>query len=66
VLAWIRESDGDRFLTAINFAPFPVTLDLAGRARLVLSTDPDRPSDDVEPGHLTLRGNEGVLLRLDA
>jgi alpha-glucosidase len=66
VLAWIRESDDDRVLTAINFAPFPVALNLAGRARVMLSTDPDRGSDELELGHLTLVGNEGVLLRLAA
>ena len=66
VLAWIREDDGDRFLTAVNFAPLPVALDLAGQARLVLSTDPDRVNSDVELADLTLRGNEGVLLRLAA
>ncbi len=64
MLAWIREHDQDRFLTAVNFATRPVPLTLAGRARVVLSTDPGRANADVELARLTLDGNEGVLLRL--
>ena len=66
VLAWVREHEEDRFLTAVNFAPHSVPLSLAGRARVVLSTDPGREHADVELAHLALGGDEGVLLRLGA
>ena len=62
----MREHDEDRFLTAVNFAPRTVPLTLAGRARVVLSTDPGRTNTDVELGDISLRGNEGVLFRLGA
>jgi alpha-glucosidase len=70
VLAWLREGESDRLLAAVNFATEPaplrlgLDLDLAPKATLVVSTDPDRSEDSVDQDRFTLGPSEGVLLRL--
>jgi alpha-glucosidase len=65
VLAYLREHEGSRFLVALNLGPSPVSLpvDLTGES--VLSTDPDRRPSPVR-GHVELRGDEGVVIRVSA
>jgi alpha-glucosidase len=67
VLAWLREDDSDRLL-AVNFAagPVPLRLDpeLPRRARIAVSTDPDRADGDVDLSDVALGPSEGVILRL--
>jgi alpha-glucosidase len=69
VLAWVREDDDDRLLSAINFGHVPRPLHLPdehrGRARLVLSTHPDHTGDAIDLDDLTLGASEALLLRLD-
>jgi alpha-glucosidase len=68
VLAWLRESEGDRLLAAVNFAAgkrrIQLSSDAAGHAMLLLSTDPDRAEGAVELGDFTLGASEAVLVRL--
>jgi alpha-glucosidase len=68
VLAWLRQGDGDRLLTAVNFAAVRVPLklpgELPGRAALLLSSDPDRAEGDVQLGGFELGASEAVILRL--
>ena len=67
VLAWERRHDGERLLAALNLAAVPMPLGLrdppAGRATLLLSTDPERRDEDVHAAELTLASGEAVLLR---
>jgi alpha-glucosidase len=67
VVAWVREGEGDRLVAAVNFAAVPVAFDVpadvAERATLVLSTDPDRAEGEVVAGRLELGAGEAVLLR---
>jgi alpha-glucosidase len=66
VLAWVRGTGDERLLIAINMSPERVLLDLAelgdAPARVLLSTDPDRPDDDARA--LGLAPDEGVVVRL--
>jgi alpha-glucosidase len=68
VLAWLREGDGERVLAAVNFATVAVPLrldaELPRRARIALSTDPDRADGEVDLHDVTLGPSEGILLRL--
>ena len=67
VLAWLRESDGERLLAAMNFsaAPTPLALEeLGSRAVLVLSTDPAREPGEVDLAGVTLGPSEAVLLAI--
>jgi alpha-glucosidase len=68
VLAWLRQGDGDRLLAAVNFAsakvPLQLPAELARRAALLLSSDPDRAEGNVELGDLQLGPSEAVILRL--
>jgi alpha-glucosidase len=68
MLAWLREGDGERWLAAINFATTSVPLrlgaELPRRARLAVSSDPDRLSDEVNLSSLTLEPSEGILVRV--
>jgi alpha-glucosidase len=69
VLAWVREADGERWLTAINMSLHDqatgILLPDGATGELVLSTDPDRTEGPVELGELRLGVDEGVLIRLD-
>jgi alpha-glucosidase len=60
VLAW--ERGAGEWLVALNFVLEPRRLGLAGTARLVLSSDPDRAEGEVALGDLVLAPGEGVLL----
>jgi alpha-glucosidase len=72
VLAWLRESDGDGLLAAVNFAasavrlvlPVELPLGVPMRATLLLSTDPDRTEGDLDLSGLVLGPSEAVLLRI--
>ncbi len=67
MLAWLRGGPEDPLLAAVNFTSEAVALRLGdvlpARAALLLSTDPDRASGEVEPAGLVLGPAEGVLLR---
>ena len=66
MLAWVREAGGERLLIAINMSSERVLCDLAelddAPARVLLSTDPDRPDGDARA--LGLAPDEGVVVRL--
>ena len=66
VLAFTRERDKDRMCVALNFGTTPgfVTLPAAVKGRIVFSTLCDREDGEVR-GHIDLRGNEGLLVKLD-
>src|SRR5918992_273889 len=65
VLAWLREGDGERVLAAVNFATVAVPLrldaELPRRARIALSTDPDRADGEVDLHDVALGPSEGIL-----
>jgi alpha-glucosidase len=67
VLAWLRDHDEDRIVTAVNFADTPtrlrITTELRPPVTLLLSTDPDRPTGPLHLDDFTLGPNEAVLLR---
>ncbi len=66
VLAYLRRHESERILVALNFSDEPCALSLdeyTGKARLLLSTRPDR-AGEVSIEDLLLGGNEGVILRL--
>jgi len=59
VLAWTRESDGERLFVAVNFTAEPKPLDASGE--LVLSSDPGREDANAP---LELGPSEALILRL--
>jgi alpha-glucosidase len=64
VLAYMRESDGERLLVALNFAAAPAQLALpadVAEGVLLLSTAGGRDGECVR-GTLALRGHEGVIV----
>lgn len=64
----LSRSEGDRFLIALNLGPQPQRLELpasAAQGAIALSTHLDREGEAVV-GELTLRPDEGVLVRLAA
>jgi alpha-glucosidase len=63
LFCFLREGD-ERHLVALNFTSGEVTLGLAGTAGLVLSTDLTRETAEIDLEQLTLRPDEGLLLRL--
>ena len=65
VLAYTREAGGRRLLVALNLGGRAASLALAGRGRALLSTHLDREGERLE-GALALRGDEGVVVALDA
>jgi alpha-glucosidase len=56
VLGWVREEGSTRLVCAVNFAPAPVAVEVAGA--VVLSTDSDRGDGEVRE----LRAGEGVIV----
>ena len=62
VLAYLRESDGERAIVALNLTAEPRTVALSGRVRL--STRMDREREQTS-GELRLRADEGVVLEPD-
>jgi alpha-glucosidase len=66
LLAYSRESNGNRFLIALNFGadPYELSLDsLANQGRVLLSTHLDR-EEDASARSVGLRANEGVIVQL--
>jgi alpha-glucosidase len=64
-LAYVREGSGSRFLIALNIGAEPRTIEAPGeRGQVVQSTHLDREGERVAD-RLELRGNEGVIARLD-
>jgi alpha-glucosidase len=68
LLAYLRRTEEEAFLVALNLGSLPCrlaleTLGLAGR--IVLSTRLDRGAEPLQ-AHLTLRANEGVIAALRA
>ena len=67
VLAYVRSDGDERWLVALNLGGRPGRLAPPGvrlAGRVELSTHPDRDGDEVA-GELTLRGDEGLVVRLD-
>jgi len=63
VLAYLREHEGSRFLIVLNLGREPASLAFDGMGEVVLSTYIDR-KDVVVRGRIDLRGDEGVVVRL--
>jgi alpha-glucosidase len=67
ILAWVRDHDDDRIVTAVNFSDTPtrlrITTELRVPATLLLSTDPDRPTGPLDLDDFALGPTEAVLLR---
>ena len=63
VVAYLREHEDRRILVALNFGGDGERLDLPADAKLLCSTDPDRPALD-ESKVLKLEPYEGVVLAL--
>jgi alpha-glucosidase len=66
VLAFIRESGEEKMLVALNMGPEPAVANLPAtesQGRVLLSTFGDRAHERVA-GTLSLRGNEGVVVKL--
>jgi alpha-glucosidase len=64
VVAYRRTHGDARFLVALNFGGEAASLDFAGPGSIVLSTLPDAATKPVG-GTIQLRGDEGVVVRLD-
>jgi alpha-glucosidase len=64
VLMFTRSSEDTEFLVALNFSADPRMIVIEGNARLLLSTFLDHHEVAFDPPSI-LRGNEGVILKLD-
>ncbi|HEU0300620.1 MAG TPA: DUF3459 domain-containing protein, partial [Longimicrobium sp.] len=64
VLAYLRTHGASRFLVALNLGAEPAAVEFGGSGSVVLSTLPDAASEPVR-GAVALRGDEGVVVRLD-
>jgi hypothetical protein len=65
--AYLREYEGERRLVVLNFGGTPLTLslaDVAARGEIVLSTELDRSSENVDLSDLKLRPHEGLIVQL--
>jgi alpha-glucosidase len=65
ILAYTRSHGADTLLVALNLGPTPATLALPGTGVIVLTTGLDRAGESVMR-QLAVRGDEGVIVRLDA
>jgi len=63
VLAYLRETENDRYLIALNLGPEPAVLETPGQCRIVISTEGKAEGEIVEE-KLHLQGNEGVLAEM--
>lgn len=65
MLAYLREKEGERMLIALNFKSLESSFYPAGHClgRVALSSQPDREGE-VFAGGITLRGHEGLVIRL--
>jgi hypothetical protein len=59
-----RELDARRLLIGLNFSARPRHAPVQARGTILLSTGLDRWSDRLD-GELKLRGNEGIVARLE-
>lgn len=67
VLAYIREYDGTRMLIALNLGEDPQKIELRkgyASGRILISTKLDRETEAVRD-RISLRGDEGVVVKLD-
>ena len=67
VFAYLRVTQGERLLVALNFSSEPACFTCNGlpaRGELALSTDPERPPGPISLQPLTLGADEGVLVDL--
>ncbi|WP_348270959.1 alpha-amylase family glycosyl hydrolase [Methylobacterium sp. ARG-1] len=64
VLSYVRENDGVRLFVALNISGGPACITLRGSGTLLLSTRLDRDAASCA-GQMTLRSDEGVIIRLD-
>ncbi|HLM68228.1 MAG TPA: DUF3459 domain-containing protein, partial [Longimicrobium sp.] len=64
VFAYARTHGGDRLLVALNLGETPASLEIGGAGRLLLSTALDRGDEPVD-GRVELRGDEGVVVRME-
>jgi alpha-glucosidase len=64
VLAYHRSHGGTRFLVVLNLGAQPASLDFDGWGTVALGTHSDRAGHRVE-GTVELRGDEGVIVRLE-
>ena len=64
VLAYLRSHGASRFLVALNLGAEPASLDFGAAGTVALSTLRDRGGRRVE-GAMELRGDEGVIVRLE-
>jgi alpha-glucosidase len=65
VLAYLRTSENERLLVALNFSAEPRKFSLLalGAGRILLSTVMDRAAEKLTD-HLRLRSNEGIIVML--
>lgn len=63
-LVFVRQFDGERMVTALNFSDHPHRVDLAESGEIVLATGLDRRDEPVR-GEVTLRPAEGVVIRTE-
>jgi alpha-glucosidase len=66
MIAYVRKAEDRRLLILLNLGPNPQDfglLDLASRARLMLSTNLDRHREALN-GSIRLRGDEGAIVEL--
>jgi alpha-glucosidase len=66
VLAYKRTDGGNGILIALNIAAEPRKYHWQGRGRLLMSTHLDRPPEPVPDASILLRGNEGVIIAIEA
>lgn len=66
VLAYKRTDGRTEILIVLNIAAEPRKWHWLGRGRLLMSTHLDRPSETLPEASILLRGNEGVIIELEA
>lgn len=66
VLAYKRTDGGNGILIALNIAAEPRKCRWLGRGRLLMSTHLDRSPDTLPDASILLRGNEGVIIAVEA
>jgi alpha-glucosidase len=66
LLAYRRQEGNERFIVALNLGSEVLAFDVPGalHGKIVLSTHLDREGEAVE-GRLELRGDEGVVIRMN-
>ncbi|WEX09535.1 alpha-amylase family glycosyl hydrolase [Chelativorans sp. AA-79] len=63
MLAYLRETEEERYLVALNLGAEPAALELPGPCRILVSTE-NRKEGEPIAGKLDLAGNEGVLAEM--